>query len=213
MVITDIEDAIIARLKTGLGRMVRNVERYAGELEPDALGDAIRSFPAVWITFAGIPKTVRTSTSRTKQLTHSEFVVMVGDRNIRSESAGRTGGASAPEVGAYSLVWAVRRLLSEQDLGLEISALEAGRVRTLYNTRLQSGALAVFGCEFSTSWIEPTLGRGAWPCPPENAADEIFARYQGRLDDAAADWLKTHIDYLSPQSEVLASDDITQEAP
>ncbi|MFV2162404.1 phage protein Gp37, partial [Escherichia coli] len=62
------------------------------------------------------------------------FVVVVGDYNTRSEQSARQGGSVRDEVGTNQLVESVRRLLTGQDLGLEIDYFEPGRVRTLFNT-------------------------------------------------------------------------------
>ena len=118
------------------------------------------------VTFGGVTKTDPYGTSRQKFKATGQFVVMVGERSVRSEAAGRRGGPAEGEVGSYPLVYAVRRLLSSQDLGLPIEALMPGRVRTLYNTRLERQAFSVFACEFQTAWIEEALPRDHWPSPP-----------------------------------------------
>lgn len=190
------EDAIIARLRDGLGKMVSEVGGYAGELD-DGLGDAIRRFPAAWVTFGGIEKTEPENTRRSKWRAHGKFVVMVGQRNVRSEAAARKGDVR--EIGAGSLVWAVRRLLTGQDMGLCIARLTPARVRTLYNTRMNGQAFSVFACEFSTSWTEEALD-GLWPSPQApDEPDAIFARYGGQVVDPAPELLSLGINYhLSP---------------
>ena len=65
MILIQTEDAIIARLRLGLGRMVQEVGSYGGELD-EGLGEAIRRFPAAWVTFGGITKTEPYGTSRQK---------------------------------------------------------------------------------------------------------------------------------------------------
>lgn len=215
MLLTQIEDAIIARLRLGLGRMVREVGSYGGELD-DGLGEAIRRFPAAWVTYGGTPRTEPTSTSRKHYKTNGQFVVMVGDQNLRSEAAGRRGGPGTGEIGTYALVYAVRRLLSAQDLDLPISPLQPGRVRTLFNTRLEKTAFSVFACEFATEWTEEALPLNAWPAPakpgtPEAAADpdSVFARNQGKLGDPAPDWLRTGLNYhLAPDDGEPDAQDI-----
>ena len=91
MVITQIEQAIVTRLKQGLGRMVREVSSYGGEMDGEP-AEVIRQLPGVWVTFGGIQKTERLSTARNKFVTYGRFVVIVGDRSVRSEEASRTGG-------------------------------------------------------------------------------------------------------------------------
>ncbi|SPW34068.1 Mu-like prophage protein gp37 [Edwardsiella tarda] len=49
--ITEIENAVIARLTAGMGRMVREVFSYGGELDQD-LGNMVRCLPAAWVRSA-----------------------------------------------------------------------------------------------------------------------------------------------------------------
>lgn len=221
MILIQTEDAIIARLRLGLGRMVTEVGSYGGELD-EGLEEAIRRFPAAWVTFGGVTKTDPYGTSRQKFKATGQFVVMVGERSVRSEAAGRRGGPAEGEVGSYPLVYAVRRLLSSQDLGLPIEALMPGRVRTLYNTRLERQAFSVFACEFQTAWIEEALPRDHWPSPPapgtpeaETSPDAVFARYQGKLGQPDPDWLRTGLNYhLTPDDgQADAQDLITRSEP
>lgn len=196
--ITAVERAIITRLQAGLGRMVRQVDSYSGELDDD-LASVIRAFPAVWVTFGGISDTRPTSTSRSQQKASAQFVVMVGERHL-VQQAGRQGGSLPGQVGSNQLVQAVRRLLSGQDLALAISPLQAGKVRTLYNTRLNADAFSVFACEFTTSWVEDILPGGHWPeVTTPDSPDTIFGQFGGQLQSPAPAWLRTGLSYyLAP---------------
>ena len=49
--ISKIEQAVVARLRLGLGRMARTVKSYGGEVED--LGQQLTTFPAVWVTYGG----------------------------------------------------------------------------------------------------------------------------------------------------------------
>ncbi|WP_410499704.1 phage protein Gp37 [Chitinibacter sp. S2-10] len=186
-----IENALIERLRQGLGRLAIEVEPYSGELD-ELLPEVIRRFPAVWVTFGGISKTERISTARDKVKATGSFVVMVADRNLRGRNAARKGGAG--EVGAYRLVKAVRRLLQQQDLGLQIDYLQPGRVRTLYNTRLQGEPITAFACEFSTAWIEAAMDNQTWPVEGR-AEDAVFQGNQGQKDTEASDLLRIGAEY------------------
>lgn len=209
MILIRTENAIIERLRQGLGQLVREVGSYGGELD-ESLPDAIRRFPAAWVTFGGISQTVAHGTSRQKFRATGQFVVMVADRSVRGEAAGRHGGAGQGEVGSYPLVYAVRRLLSGQDLGLPIDALLPGRVRSLSGVQTSAQALSVFACDFQTAWIEDALPRGHWPSPQHPAEpDRIFAQYAGRLEQPAPDWLRTGLDYhLTPDDGVADARDL-----
>lgn len=206
-----IEDALLDRLRRGLGRLVLSVDSYGGELD-DMTADVIRSFPAVWVTFGGITRSEAIGTSREKTKATGQFVVMVAARNVRHNAARR---GVVGEVGAYQLVRAVRRLLQEQDLGLAIDHFKPGRVRTLYNTRLGSEAVSVFACEFSTAWIELPLANGAWPVEG-NPADAVFGQNSGQKDPADVELLRINIDQDLPplaDGKVAAADLITLRNP
>ncbi|WP_438805422.1 phage protein Gp37 [Sodalis sp. (in: enterobacteria)] len=53
--ISEIENAMMARLKAGLGRMVSAVGSYGGKLED--VGAITRVLPACWVTFLGVQQT------------------------------------------------------------------------------------------------------------------------------------------------------------
>lgn len=196
--ITAIEDAICHRLRAGMGRMIDDVKSYGGELD-GGLEEVIRILPGAWVTFGGIQKSDPINTSRRKFRTHGRFVVMVGDINNRNESASRHGGIHQHEVGTYNLVFAVRRLLSGQDLGLSIDALTPGRVRTLFNTKLERQALSVFACEFDTHWTEMALDNGRLPEPVQTLPgepvhpDAIFTRYAAETSQPHPDLTSMNI--------------------
>ena len=57
--ITKIEQAIVSRLKNGLGRMVRSVKSYSGELED--LATQVMVLPAVWVIPASRADTLPTT--------------------------------------------------------------------------------------------------------------------------------------------------------
>lgn len=217
MLITTIEQAIISRLRRGLGRLARTVESYGGEMDGEP-AEVIRQLPGVWVTFGGVLKTERHSTARNKFVTTGRFVVMVGDRSVRSEGASRTGGAGPDEPGTYRMIAAVRRLLSGQDLaenGLKIDPLLPGRIRTLYNSQLEAHGFSVFACEFDTRWMEHALENGHYPLEnaPEDHEDSLFTPYQGETSPDDPDWLRTLLthDLKHPDSPGAAEDIINHE--
>ncbi|WP_103035228.1 DUF1834 family protein [Castellaniella caeni] len=183
IIYTRIERAIVARLREGLGKMVRACDSYGGELDDD-LGNVITLLPAVWVTFGGINDTKPVSTARQKYRVSGTWVVMIGEKtNVRGNQPGRQGGPMITEVGTYPLLYAVRRLLSGQDLGIEIDQLRPGRVRTLFNTRVSQTPMTAFAAEFRADWIEAALDNGRWPAPEGiDDLDALFARHAGRTD-------------------------------
>jgi len=199
--ITAIEEALITRLQSGLGRMVTEVASYAGELDDD-LPTVVRRFPAVWVTFGGISKTEPYGASKDKFKATGQFVVMVGSRNLRGGSAARQGRDG---IGTNQLVMAVRKLLNQQDLGLEIAHFKPGKVRTLYNTRIEGAALQVFACEFDTAWIESALENNAFPVQ----TDPLFSGFAGTVSPANPDLLQIGINYhQTPDDGVADASDL-----
>lgn len=211
-IITAVENAIVERLKVGLGKMVRQVSTYGGEFDDDGLADVVRNFPAAWVTFGGIKSTKPVGTDRSKWKAEGAFVVMVGARSVRNEAASRQGGPLATEVGTNLLIYGVRRLLTQQDMKLPIRELEPGSVRTLFNTRLQRDAFSVFALEFHTAWVETALDLHAFPqavdptrvnaADPTSGLDALFASYAGQIDPAAPDLKSVQMNlYLDPTKE------------
>ncbi|MGK3122911.1 DUF1834 family protein [Candidatus Pantoea formicae] len=211
MIVTQIENAIIGRLKQGLGQLVREVKSYSGELDGEA-ANVIRQLPAVWVTFGGIQGSELLSTARNKWRDRARFVVIVGTRNVRSDEASRHGGAAHSEVGSYPLVYAVRRLLGRQDLGLPVDFLMPGAVRTLFNTALQNQAMSVFACEFDTRFDQSALDNGKFPLAaadlPAGHDDLIFSDYSAASSSPDPDWLTTNLNYLLGGKEPPAAQDI-----
>ncbi|PHM47090.1 DUF1834 family protein [Xenorhabdus miraniensis] len=197
--ITRIEQAICQRLAAGLGNMTRAVTSYGGEIDED-LGRIVRELPAAWVTFGGISKTDPTSLSKRQYRPTGQFVVIVGDYSTRSESTSRQGGVNVNEVGCYRLVYAVRRLLTGQDLGLKITPLMPGRVRTLFNTSVAERALSIFACEFDTQWLETALAPGAWPVQTHDRdhPDWLYNHYHGQVSPPDPDLLRVGMHYDPP---------------
>jgi len=200
-----IERAMVERLRVGLGRLVLSVDSYGGEFDED-LTTVVRRFPAAWVTFAGVLTTRPVSTSRRQYRANARFVVLVGQRSIRSERASRVG-EPAGQVGSYDLVRAVRRLLTHQDFDLDgVDPLQPGAVRTLFNGQVRSDGASVFACEFDTAWIEAALEPGRWPAPDPaqigqpnpSDPDVIFAEHAGRLDVPHPDLAHVRLDHRLP---------------
>lgn len=194
--ISIIEQAICDRLAQGLGKMQTSVTTYGGELDDD-LGKIVRRLPAVWVTFGGITGTEPYSLSKRQWRTTGSFAVIAGDYSTRDEQTSRQGGPRYNEVGTYNLIYAIRRLLTGQDLGLKMNPLKPTRVRTLFNTRLEARAVSVFSLEFEAVWLEESLPCGAWPEPCDNTGnrEHLFTKYRGRLAEPAPDLLCVGLRY------------------
>ena len=145
-----IEDAIKDRIKAAEGmKYLKTVATYAGEFDDD-LAYVVRSYPAVWVVYAGGPKPKKIAAE--KWLVRPSFAVMVGARNVRNEAATRKGDPI--NVGTYQILKDVRTSLLNQDLGLEIERFEPGAERVLFNTKVRSMGLSVMSQEWSTAYIQ-----------------------------------------------------------
>jgi len=201
--IAQIENAIIRRLQSGLGQLVREVGSYSSEL--DDLPAATARSPAVWVRFGGIVDSKPHSSSRQQYRVLGQFGVMVAARSTDS----------------YALLAAVRRLLTEQDLDLAISPLTPGKVHNLLNARVSDQPQHILDCEFACSWLEQALPPGGWPVPPspdeEGAAhhpDHVFALAHGRTDLPDPPLLGIGLDYhLVPDDGVADARDILRRKP
>jgi phage gp37-like protein len=191
--IAAIEDAMIARIAAaaaatpGLGYKLPIVESYGGELDDD-LATVVRKFPAVWVTFAGCRASTKANTAGNKWRTSATFVTMCGSRNVRGERATRKGltvGGVIKEVGVYQILKDMGLLLAGSDLGLAITPLKPGAIRTLYNTRLNGKGLAVFAREWHCEFIE-TQPREAID-PTSGDFLSVGINYYLQPDDGVAD--------------------------
>lgn len=183
-----IEDAIIARIVAasiatpGLGYKLNKIASYGGELDED-LARVVPSFPAIWVTFGGIKSCTKKNTAGTKWRTSATFVTLAGSRNMRGERSTRHGTSVAgvlKEVGTYQMLLDVRTMLLGSDLGLAITKLEPGSVRTL---RHQKG-ISVLAREWHTTFTE-------------SVPREVF-------DPSHGDFLKLGIDYYVQPDDGIA---------
>ncbi|EFL52024.1 protein of unknown function DUF1834 [Solidesulfovibrio fructosivorans JJ]] len=142
-----IEEAIKHRLAAAALPYKPTIATYGGEFDA-GLEQVVRRFPALWVAFDhdGPGKAINTA----KDVWHipATFVVMVGARNLRSEAAPRQGDGR--NVGTYRMIADVRRLLTGQDLGLEIDPFTPGRARTVVSASLRSQAVSAFALEWHT---------------------------------------------------------------
>lgn len=182
--ITQIEDGMLSLIRAvndgRLGYKLASIETYGGEFD-DEIAQVIRRLPGVWVAYAGGGKPVPYGTSRTQWKMPATFAVMVGARSVRSEPHSRRGveiDGKVKEVGAYRLLEDLRRVLLNQDFGLEIERLAPGAVKTLYNLKMNNLALSVFAQEWHTAFIVE-------PETPEQIAGT----------SPPADWLRIGITY------------------
>lgn len=201
--IASIEQAIKQRLSDGLGRMVTGVFTYGGEFDSDGLAQVVNQFPAVWVMFAGIKHSKKHDTRGTRYKVTGEFTVLVGDRASGSEADSRFGGMHSNDVGTYRLLQACRHLLTNQSLGLSMSPIQPGAVKSLFSRTLEHEAISVFALAFEAEWFEDALLNGGWPRPtirddvPSEVHDDVQA-YGGRTDPEYPDLEAVTVELRQP---------------
>lgn len=190
--IEKIETLIVERLQRGLGRLCRSVGSYGGELDGD-IGHALRALPAVWVTYGGSSISTKGIAARRHQNT-AKYAVMVATRSVRDEQSARRGGVDSREIGSYTLIAAVRRLLDGQGLNAGLAyGLQPKNVRSIFNHQSVGGSqLSVFAIEYEAVWndAEP-LQDGRYPVQTTDTAnpDHVFTTYAGELSPPDADLL------------------------
>lgn len=144
----EIENAIVETIKTEL-TYLHTVDSYAGQFDEVGLAEVIRSYPAVWVSFAGSGKPQKTGANTWK--VPATFAVFCAARNVRNEKSARLG--SATEVGAYQILKDVSILLLNQDLNMAIERFMPGATKVLFNTKINRDALAVYSQEWTTHYV------------------------------------------------------------
>ena len=162
-----VELALIDRLRKGLGKSVREVGSYRGQLDEEGIKQVVNAVPALFVGFAGHKNPKTHSTRRDVVVMPATFTIFVVVRNIASEAAGRMGSVSA--VGAYQLVEAVRRLIARQNLGMAIERFSVGSVQLLGHIKVGHNGLTAYGCSFETAWHERMPAQDTWPLPDDPA--------------------------------------------
>lgn len=209
--ITNIENALVERLQLGLGKMVRVVKSYGGELEDERWSNAIHVLPAVWVTYRGA-KISALNTLRQRYQQTATFVVICATSNLASEQVARQGAEQ--EIGSNDLVYAVLRLLSGQRLDdrLHSFGLVPKSIRTVRrNVVVQSGALNVVAIEFEATWDFTALENDRYPEHTDDThhPDWIFTHYQGKLSDPYTNLNGVHSYIYDPGSNAKIDHDIT----
>lgn len=179
-----VEAALMERLRMGLGKSVREVGSYRGQLDEEGIKQVVNAVPALFVGFAGHKNPKAHSTRRDVVVMPATFTVFVVVRNIASEAAGRAGTPNA--VGAYQLVEAVRRLIARQNLGLSIERFSVGPVQLLGHIKVGHSGLTAYGCSFETAWHEQMPAQDTWPL----ATDPVFVGLDGARGEEPPDLLR-----------------------
>ncbi|PJG86214.1 DUF1834 family protein [Conservatibacter flavescens] len=187
--ITKIENALLDRLKRGLGGLVYGVSSYTGQFDDPELD--IRRLPVALVSYGGTKSSsVNVGMSSGKRFKNVDtFVVLVISRSFHSEQTGRHG--SLIRVGANQLIEAVKYLLINQTLGQLVEPIKPLRVRTLWNNKeVKKEKLSAYAIEFEISYLQaPALEDGRYPegSDDESNIEYLFKHYQAELDEPYPD--------------------------
>ncbi|NBI12610.1 DUF1834 family protein [[Haemophilus] felis] len=183
--ISKIENALVERLRQGLGKLVNSVKSYAGELDDESIG--VARLPAVLVTYGG-SRIERKDTRAYRHKTTDNFVIIVAVRSLKSNQTARQGGVDSREIGVNQLISAVRRLLDAQTLNQLVYPLNPKRVRTIFNNaQFRHDKITAYAIEYEVAYDDvPPLADGFFPEVTEdkNSPDYVFNAYQGVLSES-----------------------------
>lgn len=182
--ISKIENALVERLRQGLGKLVNSVKSYAGELDDESIG--VARLPAVLVTYGG-SRIERKDTRAYRHKTTDNFVIIVAVRSLKSNQTARQGGVDSREIGVNQLISAVRRLLDAQTLNQLVYPLNPKRVRTIFNNaQFRHDKITAYAIEYEVAYEDALpLADGFFPEVTEdkNSPDYVFNAYQGVLSE------------------------------
>lgn len=187
--ITKIEQALIERLKVGLGKMVYSVGSYSGEINEEQI--STQRLPACLVSYAGSNFEAKAMGARSKRYTTTEtFVVLLLVRSMRSAVAGRVGGVTEKEMGVNQLADAVKYLLINQTLDGLVTPIAPKRIRTiLNNAEVKKQKYSALALEFEMSYHDTGyLEDGRYP-EGISPQEQVFKQYKGKLDEPYPDLL------------------------
>lgn len=210
--ITQIEQALIERLRLGLGKMIYSVGSYSGEIDDSQLD--VRRLPACLVSYAGSDFDARSVNARGKRYQATDtFVVLVMARSMRSAVAGRVGGVTQQEVGVNLLIGAVKYLLINQTLGGLVSPIQPKRIRTIWNNaEVKKEKISVFAIEFEMSYAENGfLEDGRFPEGEAGGIEALFKQYQGKLDEPYQELNGLHNRIFDPNNNATTSVTVVRE--
>ncbi|EQA14735.1 hypothetical protein HPS174_0422 [Glaesserella parasuis 174] len=209
--ITKVEQALIERLRLGLGKMVYSVGSYSGEIDDSQLD--VRRLPACLVSYAGSDFDARSVNARGKRYQATDtFVVLVMARSMRSAVAGRVGGVTQQEVGVNLLLGAVKYLLINQTLGGLVSPIQPKRIRTIWNNaEVKKEKISAFAIEFEMSYTENGfLDDGRFP-EGISELEQLFKQYQGKLDEPYQELNGLHNHIFDPNNNATTSVTVVRE--
>jgi len=105
-----LEDAALTALASLTSINVRTIEAYAGQLEVDDLTRITTRFPCVYVIADGL-QTIRRNNMDECRLA---LMLLVGDKNYRSNTAAARGNTTRP--GVYAMLEAARGVLHRKKI-------------------------------------------------------------------------------------------------
>ena len=155
--IGEIEQAIIDRIKAAqaadvLGYKLKTIGTWGGD-NSDDLRRLVKSFPAVWVIYAG--ETPGRHTSRYQEYT-ARFNIVIAAQSLRNEKQARRG--SSGNVGSYQILQDVKSLILNSRLALDIQPVRPGRVTPLINEKSNEHLASLYGLEVSVVYREDQVG-------------------------------------------------------
>lgn len=153
--IGSIENAILARAaaaaKAGvLGYHYRAAKALPIDSSADDLAKDVKSFPALWVVYAGWDPLAEMGNDQTK--VRMTFAVLVGAENLRNPNASRQGAGD--KVGSYQMAIDIAGLMVGQDLGLAIGGFVLGAMKPV----LSRDQLSIFSVTLTTDVVIDPLG-------------------------------------------------------
>lgn len=198
--IGEIENAIVARVQGlsdagALGYRVKQATTYAGQFDEGAK-EVARNFPLVFVAWSG-EWAPPLDTGENSWQYRPTFTLIVAAKSFRNERATRQGNDG--EVGSYQMLTDMRSAFVGQRLGLDITAIEPGAARSLFNSRIDSDKMSVLALELRTQYRE----------------DPIVDDDPGDFVTFHADWdippFDGHTAVPVPAGDADATDDVTLE--
>jgi phage gp37-like protein len=190
MIIRQIEDATITRIKLvntvpNLGNLLKTVDRYSGEFADENLDQLVTMAPFVLISHT---RSIALQSSKTGTQWQGEFTLVCGSTSRRTQTlASRVGGVASTELGSRAIAELMRDILSAQQLGLPISALEPVSIDELYSGQAGGAGgqhfFSVTGLQFTTRY---STARSTVADESGVALAEIVAIFAAQIDGGPA---------------------------
>lgn len=156
--IAEIEEGIIAAIKTALGTTVRYVESHPGNWDPETVSSIVISAPSVYVAWLGAKPTTRTG------VINNEWVVFVVAETLN--------GQRDEPVGVYQITERIMALFETQAAG--VGTMTFDRAKNLFTDTSSAQGCALYGLYFlNAAQINPYT-----PSPDGGGLDDFLRHYQ-----------------------------------